>query len=63
MTSVDLTSCLGVEVGNRAIELEDLNAEREQLCDRLRVIEDRIQTLEYEISRIKSAIKVLNNEY
>ena len=59
----ELLCGLEIEVGERNQTLEDLNSERETLTSRLYWIEDRIQTLEFEVSKIKSTIKVLKKEY
>ena len=59
----ELLCGLEIEVGERNQLLEDLNSERETLTSRLSWIDDRIQTLEYEVSRIQSTIRVLKKEY
>jgi predicted nucleic acid-binding Zn-ribbon protein len=59
----ELLCGLEIEVGERNQLLEDLNSERETLTSRLYWIEDRIQTLEFEVSKIQSTIKVLKKEY
>ena len=63
MTSDELLHGLEAEVGVRNQTLEDLNSERDTLLSRLSWIEDSIQTLEFEVSRIRSTIKVLKKEY
>ena len=63
MTLDELLCGLEIEVGERNQTLEDLNSERETLTSRLYWIEDRIQTLEFEVSKIRSTIKVLKKEY
>ena len=63
MTFDELLNGLEVEVNERNRILDDMNSERDTLMSRLSWIEDRIQTLEYEVSRIESTIKVLKKEY
>ena len=63
MTLDELLNGLEAEVEERNQTLDDMNSERDTLADRLSWIDDRIQTLEYEVSRIQSTIKVLKKEY
>lgn len=63
MTLDELLCGLEIEVGERNETLDDLNSERDTLLNRLSWVEDSIQTLEYEVYRIKSTIKVLKKEY
>lgn len=63
MTLDELLCGLEIEVGERNQTLEDLNSEREILTSRLSWIDDSIQNLEYEVSRIRSTIRVLKKEY
>ena len=63
MTFDELLNGLEMEVEERNRILDDMNSERETLTSRLYWIEDRIQTLEFEVSKIRSTIKVLKKEY
>ena len=63
MTLDELLCGLEEEVEERNQLLDDLNSECDTLWSRLSWMEDRIQTLEYEVSRIKSTVRVLKKEY
>ena len=63
MTFDELLHGLEVEVEERNQMLDDMRSERDTLESRLSWIDARIQTLEYEVSRIQSTIKVLKKEY
>ena len=63
MTFDELLNGLEMEVEERNRILDDMRSERDTLESRLSWIDDRIQTLEYEVSRIESTVKVLKKEY
>lgn len=63
MTFDELLNGLEMEVEERNRILDDMRSERDTLESRLSWIDDRIQSLEYEVSRIMSTIKVLKKEY